>query len=560
MSDVPAPEKKKILILDGVDSKAAEIFREAGFDVDERGPIKPNEDLTFLNQYVGLIVRSATQVTKDVLDHAPQLKVVGRAGTGVDNIDISAATERGILVMNANGNTIAAAEHTMAMMQALARHLGAADRSMKNGRWEKAKFTGVEITNKTLGLFGLGKIGSEVAKRAQGNGMRVIAFDPYLSPEAAHDLGVELVDKDTLLKESDFISFHTPKSETYILGREEFDKCKKGVRIIDCARGGLIDPEALYEALENGRVAGAALDVFEIEPLFGNPKANPFEQKLVQRDDVIATPHLGAATVEAQDRVAKMIATQLRDYLLKGAIAGAVNAPSLSAEERKKLGPHLKLAAYLGYLIGQVMPMGWLQTVTIEYAGEAAKSKRSPLTSTAIEWLLKSRDINVNQVNALEVARNRRITLKTIGLDDPGSYQTFMRLTVATEQGTAQITGTLDNAKEPRVVKVDDVLLEAKMAAYMLFIRSKNVPGVVAVIGTVLAKHHINIRKLHMGETGDENEAKSGDENVTFVAVDQEVSPNVIAELKEESGGKIHEVRPLNMVAPMAMFVRQRFG
>ncbi|MFA5041090.1 MAG: phosphoglycerate dehydrogenase [Bdellovibrionales bacterium] len=533
----------KVLILDSVDEKAAEILSNAGFHVDAfdtKNTPPPEKLKTIISEYAAVIVRSNTKITPDILNAATNLKVIGRAGSGVDNIAVPSATAKGILVMNADGNTISAAEHALAMMMALSRNITVADVSMKEGRWDKKHLTGVEVNNKTLGIFGLGRVGKALAERAIGLNMTVLAYDPFLSKEAAEKVGVTLVDnKEDLLKKADFISLHTVKLDEYILGSKEFSQCKKGVRIINCARDGLMDSEALLEAVEKGIVAGVALDVFENEPL-EKGKGNPFEEKLVGLQCVIATPHLGASTSDAQVRVAEMIATQVRNYLTDGTIAGAVNAPSLTAEERSKLGAHLMLASQLGSFVGQIMPEGRLQKIDIDYAGGVAEVNRKPVTSAAVEWLLRSQNIQANQINALAIAKDRSIAIEETVVSDEKNYQTLIRIRVETDKGTTQVAGTLIN-KEPSIVSVDDIQLEAKIAGHMLFARNNNKPGMIGIISTILGVSGLNIKNIQMGETPDKTE------NISFFAVDREITQPVLAELIEAKQDGVKEVRVLNM-------------
>ncbi|MGZ8311905.1 MAG: phosphoglycerate dehydrogenase, partial [Allosphingosinicella sp.] len=391
----------KVLISDQMDPKAAEIFRANGVEVDEKTGLTRDELTAIIGDYDGLAIRSATKVTADLLAAAPNLKVVGRAGIGVDNVDIPAASARGVVVMNTPfGNSITTAEHAVALMFALARELPAADISTQSGKWEKNRFMGVELTSKTLGLIGCGNIGSIVADRAIGLRMKVVAYDPFLTPERAIDLGVEKVDLDELLARADFITLHTPLTDQTrgILSREALAKTKPGVRIINCARGGLIDEAALKDALDSGQVGGAALDVFEKEPAKDSP--------LFGTANFISTPHLGASTNEAQVNVALQVAEQMADYLVNGGVTNALNMPSLSAEEAPKLKPYMGLAEKLGSLVGQ-LAHGNLDKISIEVEGAAAELNPKPITGAVLAGLMKNYSDTVNMVNAPFLAKER---------------------------------------------------------------------------------------------------------------------------------------------------------
>ncbi|TMJ18261.1 MAG: phosphoglycerate dehydrogenase, partial [Alphaproteobacteria bacterium] len=384
----------KVLISDQMDPNAAEIFRRSGVEVDEKPGLSKDELKAIIGDYDGLAIRSATKVTAEILEAASKLKVVGRAGIGVDNVDIPAASAKGVVVMNTPfGNSITTAEHAIALMFALARELPAADSSTQAGKWEKNRFMGVELTNKTLGLIGAGNIGSIVADRAFGLRMKVIAYDPFLTPERAVDLGIEKVELADLLARADFITLHTPLTDQTrnILSRENIAKTKKGVRIINCARGGLIDEEALKEALESGQVAGAALDVFREEPA----KANP----LFGTPGLVATPHLGASTTEAQVNVAIQVAEQMSEFLTRGGVTNALNMPSLSAEEAPRLKPYMMLAEQLGSLVGQLEGKR-ISGVSIEVEGAAAQLNQKPITGAVLAGLMRVYSDTVNMVNA----------------------------------------------------------------------------------------------------------------------------------------------------------------
>ena len=395
----------KVLISDKMSPRAAEVFKARGVDVDEKPGMSKDELIACVGQYDGLAIRSATKITADVIAAAENLKVIGRAGIGVDNVDIPAATARGIAVMNTPfGNSITTAEHAIAMMMALARDIPAADRSTQDGRWEKSRFMGVELTGKTLGIIGCGNIGSIAADRALGLRMKVVAFDPYLSPERAVDLGVEKVELVDLFARADFITLHTPLTDSTrnLIDAEAIKKMKKGVRIINCARGGLVDEAAAKKALDDGHVAGLALDVFKEEPAK--------ENVLFGVENVVATPHLGASTTEAQENVALQIAEQMADFLVDGAVTNALNMPSVSAEDAPKLRPYMQLAEQLGGFAGQITETG-LKSATIEFEGHVASLNTRPLTAVVVQGLLSPLLDSVNMVNAPIVAKERNLEI-----------------------------------------------------------------------------------------------------------------------------------------------------
>ena len=505
-----------VLISDEVSPRAAEIFRERGIEVDERAGISPNELLECIGAYEGLAVRSATKVTAEVLEAGGNLRVVGRAGVGVDNIDVPAATGRGIAVMNTPfGNAITTAEHTIALMFALARQIPAADRSTQAGKWEKSRFMGVELTGKTLGIVGCGNVGSIVAERALGLKMKVIVYDPYLAPERAAELGVSRVELDQLLTCADFITLHTPLTEATrgMIDAETLAKMKAGVRIINCARGELIDEPALKEALESGHVAGAALDVLSEEPARDNI--------LFGSDKVIATPHLGASTNEAQLKVAVQIAEQMSDYLLTGAVTNAVNMPAVSAEETPRLRPYMTLAEQLGSFAGQLTETG-IKAVVIEYEGEAAKLNCRPLTACALAGLLSPLMDSINMVNAPLVAKERNIDVTEIQRERPGDYKTMIRLTVTTEKRSRDVAGTLFADERPRIVAVKGIKLEAELGRHMLYITNLDKPGLIGNLGTTLAEAGVNIATFNLGR------AEPGGDAIALVEVDEPIAEKLL--------------------------------
>ena len=515
--------KPKVLISDALSPAAVKIFEERGVEVELKTGMKPDELKAIIGKYDGLAIRSATKVIQDIISAATNLKVIGRAGIGVDNVDIPAATARGIVVMNTPfGNSITTAEHAIAMMFALARQLPAANASTHAGKWEKSRFMGVEVTGKTLGIIGCGNIGSIVADRALGLRMKVIAFDPFLTPERAQKLGVEKVELDQLFPRADFITLHTPMTEQTrsIINVASLAKCKKGVQIINCARGGLIVEADLQAALESGHVAGAALDVFAEEPakqhpLFGNEK-------------VICTPHLGASTTEAQENVALQVAEQMSDFLLTGAVTNALNMPSVSAEDAPRLRPYMKLVEQLGSLAGQVTQSG-IEAVSVEYEGHVATLNTKPLSNILLASLLRPSLDTVNVVNAPVIAKERGIKVSETKQEAEGDYHTFVSLSVKTASGTFRVSGTLFSGK-PRLVAIDDVVLEAELTPNMLFVRNEDKPGFIGRLGTKLGESKINIANFNLGRS------KPGANAVCLVSVDGTIATPVLESVKAIPG------------------------
>ncbi len=506
----------RVLIADKMSPRAAEIFRSRGIEVDETPGLDKDELRAVIGRYDGLAVRSATKVTAKLLAAAERLKVIGRAGIGVDNIDIAAATARGIVVMNTPfGNSITTAEHAIAMMFALARQIPQANASTQAGKWEKSRFMGVELAGKTLGIIGCGNIGSIVADRAQGLRMKVIAYDPFLSPERAEELGVTKVDLDELFARADFISLHTPLTEKtrHIIDADALARMKPGVRLINCARGGLVDEAALRTALDDGHVAGAALDVFAEEPARDNP--------LFGHPNLIATPHLGASTTEAQVNVAIQIAEQMSDYLLLGGVANALNMPSMTAEEAPRLKPYMALAREIGSFAGQLTRSGIIR-VAIEYEGHVASLNTRPLTAVVLEGLLKPVLETVNMVNAPVIARERDIEVTEVLHEREGDYHTLIRLTVTTETRTRTIAGTLFADRAPRIVEVHGVTLEAELSPHMLYVINDDRPGFIGALGTILGRHGVNIATFHLGRS------EKGGYAVALIAVDQPIEDAVL--------------------------------
>jgi len=521
----------KVLISDPMDPNAAEIFRANGVEVDERPGLSKDELKAIIGDYDGLAIRSATKVTADLLEAATSLKVIGRAGIGVDNVDIPAATARGIVVMNTPfGNSITTAEHAVALMFALARELPAADLSTKAGKWEKNRFMGVELTSKTLGLIGCGNIGSIVADRALGLRMKVVAYDPFLTPERAIELGVEKVHLVELLARADFITLHTPLTDQTrnILDAEALAKTKRGVRIVNCARGGLIDEAALKDALDSGQVGGAALDVFALEPATANP--------LFGTPGLIATPHLGASTTEAQVNVAIQVAEQMSDLLVRGGVTNALNMPSLSAEEAPRLRPYMELAEKLGSLVGQVEGRR-IHGVSVEVEGAAAQLNQKPITGAVLAGLMRVYSDSVNMVNAPFLAKERGLDVREVRHDREGDYHTLVRVTVETPDGPRSVAGTLFGNAAPRLVDMFGVAVEAELDGEMIYIVNEDAPGFIGRLGTSLGEAGVNIATFHLGRR------QAGGEAVALVSVDGMIAPPLARELEAIPGVK--RVKPL---------------
>ena len=513
------PMAPRVLISDSLSPTAVQIFKDRGLEVDYQPNLGKDKDklAEIIGNYDGLAIRSATKVTAKLLEKAPRLKVVGRAGIGVDNVDIPAATARGVIVMNTPfGNSITTAEHAVALMFATARDIPAADASTQAGKWEKNRFMGVEITGKTLGIIGCGNIGSIVADRGIGLRMRVIAFDPFLTPERAMELGVEKVDLDELLRRADFITLHTPLTDKTrnILSAENIAKTRKGVRIINCARGGLVDEAALRAALDSGHVAGAGFDVFVEEPATANP--------LFGHPNVVCTPHLGASTTEAQENVALQVAEQMSDYLTKGAVQNALNMPSISAEEAPKLTPFVKLAELLGSFAGQLTETG-LVGVRLEYEGEVAKMNTRALTAAALAGLMKPLMDSVNMVSAPAVAKDRGIAVEEVRRDDQRTFDSLLRLTIKTERQERAVAGTVFSDGKPRIVEIKGIQMDAEFQPSMLYVTNKDKPGFIGNLGTVLGKAEINIATFAVGRTA------PGEDAIALIGVDGVPGDDVIA-------------------------------
>ena len=498
----------RVLIADALSPAAVEIFRQRGVDADVKVGLSKDELIAIIGDYDGLAVRSATKATKAVIDVAKRLKVIGRAGIGVDNVDIPAATAAGVVVMNTPfGNSITTAEHAIAMMFALARQLPAADLSTQAGKWEKNRFMGVELYAKTLGLIGAGNIGGIVADRANGLKMKVIAYDPFLSPERAVEIGVEKVELDALLARADVITLHTPLTDKTrnILSAEALAATKKGVLIVNCARGGLVDEAALRAGLESGHIGGAAFDVFVEEPakanvLFGAP-------------NFIATPHLGASTGEAQENVALQVAEQMSDYLLTGAVTNALNSPSITADEAPKLKPYVALAEKLGAFAGQMVDVG-IRGIDIAFEGDVAALNVKPLTAAALAGVMRPMLAEINMVSAPAVAKERGVTVSESRQEESPVYENLMRVTIETELGRRAFAGAVV-AGSPRIVEVKGMDLDAAFAPSMLYVNNLDKPGFIGALGHLLGEAGVNIATFNLGRVA------AGDDAIALVGIDQ---------------------------------------
>jgi D-3-phosphoglycerate dehydrogenase / 2-oxoglutarate reductase len=523
----------KVLISDALSPAAVQIFKDRGLEVDFQPNLGKDKDklAETISGYDGLAIRSATKVSPKILEKAKQLKVIGRAGIGVDNVDIPAATAKGVIVMNTPfGNSITTAEHAISLMLALARQIPEADVSTRAGKWEKNKFMGVEIFGKTLGVIGCGNIGSIVADRAVGLRMKVIAYDPYLSVERAMDLGVEKVELEELFKRADFVTLHTPLTEKTknIIDAGALKRMKRGVRIINCARGGLVDEAALYDALKSGHVAGAAFDVFIEEPATSNP--------LFTLPNVVCTPHLGAATSEAQENVALQIAEQMSDYLLRGAISNAVNFPSITAEEAPRLKPFIELAEKLGSFAGQLTETG-VRKVQISYEGEVAQMKTKALTSAAIAGFLRPMLQDVNVVSAPIVAKDRGIVVEEMTREGHSDYESLITVTVTTERQSRHISGTVFADGRPRIVNIKGIRMDAEFGRSMIYITNLDKPGFIGKFSSTLGDAGINIATFHVGR-----EAPGGNA-IALIEIDGDLPPDVLAKVRALP--QVQQARPL---------------
>ena len=523
----------KVLVSDKLSESAVQIFRDAGIDVDFQPELgKDKAKLAeVIGQYDGLAIRSATKVTEKILNAATNLKVIARAGIGTDNIDKVAASKKGVIVMNTPfGNMITTTEHAIAMMFAVARQIPEASASTHAGKWEKSKFMGVELTNKTLGVIGAGNIGGIVCDRARGLKMKVVAYDPFLGEEKAEKMGVEKVELDELLARADFISLHVPFTDATanILSRENLAKTKNGVRIINCARGGLVDEGALADMLKSGHIAGAAFDVFKEEPAT--------ENALFDLPNVVCTPHLGAATTEAQENVALQVAQQMSNYLNTGAVENALNMPSVTAEEAKIMGPWVSLAGHLGAFIGQMTDEP-IKAINILYDGSVAQMNLDALNCAAIAGIMKRVNPDVNMVSAPVIAAERGIKISTTNQEKSGSFDGYVKVTVVTEKRERSVAGTVFSDGKPRFIQIKGINIDAEIGAHMLYTTNEDVPGIIGLLGNTMGKSGVNIANFTLGRADD------GGKAITLLSVD---NPNPADVLKTLDGtGMFSQVKPL---------------
>lgn len=520
--DQKAPKRYRILVLDGLSPKGMELLAgEPRLEVTNSPTLDPVALQQTIGDYHGVIVRSATKLTADILEHAQRVRLLCRAGIGVDNIDLDAATRKGIVVMNSpGGNVVTTAEHTLSMLLALSRNIPQAVLAMRAGRWERKKFTGVEVYRKVLGVIGLGRIGSVVARLALGIGMQVIGYDPYISRERVESLGIEVVSFEEVLRRCDYLTLHTPMTEETrsLIGAKELAQMKHGVRIINCARGGLVHEAALLEALQSGKVAGAALDVFEQEP---PPPAHP----LVNHPAVICTPHLGAATEEAQDRIAVDVAQQTIDFFLHGQIRNAVNVPSIDAESYQRIKPFLALAEKLGRFQAQLAE-GGVQEVSIQYSGEVAGYDTKWISLTLLNAVLTTfLGDTVNVVNAGVVARNRGIRIVESSSSEAEDYTSLISVTITTDVGAHTMSGTIVGKRDERVILIDGYRIEVVPHGHLLIVRNEDQPGVIGRIGTILGRNGLNIGGMHLGRLAPHGQA------MCILAVDSPIPQSVIDEI-----------------------------
>ncbi|TWB60998.1 D-3-phosphoglycerate dehydrogenase [Rhizobium sp. ERR 922] len=523
----------RVLVSDELSETAVQIFRDRGVEVDFQPQLGKDKDRLFeiIGNYDGLAIRSATKVTEKIIEAAKNLKVVGRAGIGVDNVDIPAASRRGIIVMNTPfGNSITTAEHAIALMFAVARQLPAADASTQAGKWEKSKFMGVEITGKTLGIIGAGNIGSIVIARALGLKMHVLAYDPFLSKERAEEMGVTKVELDELFAGADFITLHVPLTDKTrnIIDASAIAKMKQGVRIINCARGGLVDEAALAAAIKSGHVAGAAFDVFEVEPAKESP--------LFGLPNVVCTPHLGASTTEAQENVALQVAEQMSDYLMKGAVSNAINMPSITAEEAPILKPFIKLADVLGAFVGQVTDDP-IKEIEILYDGVTANMNTKALTSALLAGLIRNQVADVNMVSAPIMIKEKGIVLAEVKRDKTGVYDGYIKLTVTTDSMTRSVAGTVFSDGKPRFIQIKGINLDADVGNHMVYIANTDVPGMIGFIGTTLGSAGVNIANFQLGRD------KQGGDAIALLYVDGPISDEVLGKLTAHQA--IRQAKPL---------------
>ncbi|MDQ0337791.1 D-3-phosphoglycerate dehydrogenase [Caldalkalibacillus uzonensis] len=513
----------KVLVSDPVSEEGLNILKEAPqVQVDIQTGLNEQELAGIIGQYDALIVRSGTQVTASIIERADRLKVIGRAGVGVDNIDLPSATAKGIMVVNApDGNTISTAEHTFSMLMALARRIPQAYLKLKQHVWDRKSFVGVELNKKTLGIIGLGRIGTEVAKRAKAFNMTVMAYDPYLTPEKAEKLGIQYGQLTDVLATADFITVHTPllKETRHMISHDQFRQMKDGVYILNCARGGIIDEDALYEAITNGKVAGAALDVFEEEPAT--------HHRLLELDQVIATPHLGASTEEAQKNVAIDVCHEVLNALEGQPVKNAVNLPSIPAHVLKKVEPYFLLSERLGSFVAQAA-VGAIKEIQISYAGELTELDVSPLTRNVIKGVLSYHlGLQVNDVNAPYLAKQREVKINEQKTSSSGGFTNVLEVKLVTTQETKRVAGTLLNGYGPRIVKVDQYSIDVEPKGHLVYIRHYDRPGVIGRVGTLLGSHDVNIATMQVGRSD------VGGDAIMILTVDKQVSKDVLDQLSD---------------------------
>lgn len=525
----------KILVSDPLAEEGIKILeKEKNFTVDVKTKLPPAELKKVIKDYDALIVRSGTKVTSDIISGAKKLKIIGRAGVGIDNVDVAAASKKGIIVMNAPaGNTISTAEHTMSMMLALSRNIPQADASMREGKWDRKKFMGTELYNKTLGIIGLGRIGAEVAKRALSFKMKVLAYDPYLSAEKAKKMDVELADFKTILKQSDYITVHTPFTDEtkHLIGKDELEIMKNGVRILNCARGGIIDEKALDSAIESGKVAGAALDVYEKEP--------PTDSPLLKRPNVVMTPHLGASTEEAQVNVAIDIAESVRDAMLDRGIRNSVNVPSVDSETLKNLQPYFSLAEKIGLLQNQLAE-GHVRKVKVKYVGDVTGYDVTPITMAIVKGLLSPiLEETINYMNALLVAKNRGVEVSESKTSEIMDFANAIAVTVETNKGKNLVIGSLFTKTDPRIIRINNFYVDLIPKGHLVYISNRDLPGVVGSIGTILGKNNINIAGMTFGRI------KPGGDAITVLNIDNAPTPAVMQKLRKTKN--INDVKAMEL-------------
>ena len=512
----------KVLVSDKLADIGVQMFQEIeGIEVEVKTGLSPEELKSIIADYDGLVIRSATKVTQEILEAAESLKVVGRAGIGLDNVDIPTATKHGVVVMNTpTGNVITTAEHAVAMMLSLSRNIPQGTASLKAGRWDKKKLQGIEIYNKTLGVLGYGRIGSIVASRAQGLKMKVIVYDPYVKKELVEERGLELVSLEDLYKRSDFITVHVPKMKETInlINKASFDQMKSGVRLIHCARGGIVNENDLFDALQSGKVGGAALDVFESEP--------PGPLPIFELDNVICTPHLGASTEEAQTNVAVAVADQMIQFLKTGTIINAVNVPSVTGDLLAKLQPYLTLADRMGCLHAQ-LATGPIEAITIKYSGNFKDFDLAPVSTAAVKGLLTpALKEMVNSINAPIIAKERGIQIVESRSASAEDYTNLIIMEAVSTEGSNTIAGTIFGKHDPRIVRINDFRLEVCPEGHLLLIHNADKPGAIGSIGTTLGKHNVNIARMHVGQE------KDGERNIIFIDTDTPAPPETVEELR----------------------------